>query len=190
MTLGPLLLAALASGALSAPAFAQQSETQPSQWSAQVVRQAEQALARMYYAHGRIDGRMDAGTRYGLRQFQRDQSLAATGSLNMETLAALGIEQDQYGARNEAGRHTSWEAASSDQQGFSRSVVRRAERALAQKQFVTGPIDGVLDPQTRYGLHQFQSAYDLATTGDLDMETLGALGIDYEPQPRAQFQPR
>lgn len=60
---------------------------------------------------------------------------------------------------------------------WSQHIVRQAEQALAQKQFITGPVDGRMDPQTRFGLQNFQRAWDLAPTGELNGETLAALGL-------------
>ncbi|HEX6267242.1 MAG TPA: peptidoglycan-binding domain-containing protein [Burkholderiales bacterium] len=180
MTLRPTLLASLTSAALCGATLAQ---AQVQQWSQGVVRQAEQALARMNYSHGPIDGRMDADTQYGLRQVQASKHLAVTGGLNMETLAALGIEQSQY---TEQAHRTVAEATPGRFRSFSPELVRRAEQALAQKQFVTGPIDGVLDAESRYGLRSFQQSMDLAATGDLNMETLEALGVDGRNRASAQ----
>jgi peptidoglycan hydrolase-like protein with peptidoglycan-binding domain len=173
----PLLLAALASAAIGGTASAQTDQ----EWSRQVVRLAEQALARMNYSHGPVDGRMDGDTRFGLREFQRVQDLAVTGGLDMETLAALGIEADQYGPRARDAQ-----PSTTDGRNFGPEVVRRAEQALARKQFVTGPIDGVMDPHTRFGLDSFQRAMDLAPTGELNGQTLAALGISV---PTAQQSP-
>lgn len=170
MNLRPLMLS-LGCVAVCGAAQAQNAQD----WSQSVVRQAEQALAQGNYSHGPLDGRMDADTRYGLRQFQRSHDLEPTGNLNMETLSALGIEQSEYGAR---ARGSEGERVGQDAQTYSRSVVRRVEQALAQKQFVTGAIDGNLDSWSRFGLDSFQRFMDLAPTGELSPQTLAALGIE------------
>ena len=170
MTLRPFMLC-LASAALCGTAQAQNARD----WSQSVVREAEQALAQSKYSHGPVDGRMDADTRYGLRQFQRSHDLEPTGNLNMETLSALGIEQSEYGAR---ARGPEGERAGQDAQDYSRSVVRRVEQILAHKQFVTGAIDGNLDSWSRFGLDSFQRFMDLTPTGELNAQTLAALGIE------------
>ncbi|MDO5624357.1 MAG: peptidoglycan-binding domain-containing protein [Pseudomonadota bacterium] len=53
------------------------------------VRQAQQALADKGYDPGVIDGLSGPRTAAALRQFQRDQGLAATGRLDAVTMEAL-----------------------------------------------------------------------------------------------------
>jgi peptidoglycan hydrolase-like protein with peptidoglycan-binding domain len=164
-----LLLAAVTATAFGAPAIAQQQQD----FSPQVVQRAEQALKEMKFVAGPVDGRMDPMTHYGIRQFQRSQNLAITGGLNMETLAAMGIEASEYPASARRGS-----PRIGAQQDYSREVVRKVEQALHEMNLVAGPVDGIIDPQTRFGLHRFQASQDLATTGSLNMETLAALGIE------------
>lgn len=162
-----LTLAALAF-ALGGPAVAQQAVQE---WSPEVVRKAEQALKDRRFVAGPVDGRMDPMTHFGVRRFQASQNLAVTGGLNQETLAALGIEASEYPASAQRQPRIA-------EPRFSREVIRQAEQALHEMNLIAGPVDGIMDPQTRFGLSRFQTSQDLASTGNLNMETLQMLGIE------------
>lgn len=144
-----------------------------------MVRQAEQALAQWDFSHGPIDGRLDADTHYGLRQVQQSYDLAVTGGLNMETLAVLGIEQSEYGRRAHAsGDELGASAGSTASSGlYSAENIRAVEQALKQRNYVVGPVNSEIEPDTQYGLRQFQLDRGLEPTGNFNFETLEALGV-------------
>jgi hypothetical protein len=56
-------------------------------------------------------------------------------------------------------------------------VVANVQSALQQQGYYQGEIDGVLGPQTRAALAEYQSAQDLEPTGAVDEPTLERLGI-------------
>jgi hypothetical protein len=56
-------------------------------------------------------------------------------------------------------------------------VVANVQSALQQQGFYQGDIDGVLGPQTRAALAEFQSAQGLEPTGVVDEPTLETLGM-------------
>jgi hypothetical protein len=55
--------------------------------------------------------------------------------------------------------------------------IRQLQTRLKAAGFSPGPIDGVLGPQTRQALRQFQKANRLAATGELSQKTRQALGL-------------
>lgn len=55
--------------------------------------------------------------------------------------------------------------------------IRAAQMVLRDRGYYNGPINGVLNNQTRTAIRQFQRDRDLAVTGDLDLNTARALGI-------------
>jgi hypothetical protein len=56
-------------------------------------------------------------------------------------------------------------------------VVANVQSALQQQGYYQGEIDGVLGPQTRAALAEYQSAQGLETTGAVDEPTLETLGM-------------
>ena len=60
---------------------------------------------------------------------------------------------------------------------ISPNTVQRVQVELAARGFSPGPADGLLNPQTVNAIQQLQRTHDIATTGQLDVRTLSALGI-------------
>lgn len=55
--------------------------------------------------------------------------------------------------------------------------IVQVQRLLQQENFYAGAIDGILGPQTRQALRQYQAKHGLPETGDLDEPTRQALGM-------------
>ena len=60
----------------------------------------------------------------------------------------------------------------------SRTRIRQAQRHLQEAGFAPGSMDGMLGPQTRMALQQYQAKLGLPKTGELDAATRKALGVD------------
>jgi peptidoglycan hydrolase-like protein with peptidoglycan-binding domain len=56
--------------------------------------------------------------------------------------------------------------------------IQQAQEALKNQGHDPGPIDGIMGPQTRQALREFQSSNGLKQTGMLDSETKQKLNID------------
>jgi peptidoglycan hydrolase-like protein with peptidoglycan-binding domain len=54
--------------------------------------------------------------------------------------------------------------------------IRKVQQALQKKGINPGPIDGKFGPLTKQAVHNFQDRYGIKTTGDVDNQTLFALG--------------
>jgi peptidoglycan hydrolase-like protein with peptidoglycan-binding domain len=115
-----LMLAAVASIALSLPAMAQsnntnsmqpnrqsqmgsqaQSEIDPSQLNRQQIRHIQTSLDQKGFNVGHVDGKWGPRTEAALKNFQQKQNLEGNGQLDQRTLGALGVNvngQMQQGA--------------------------------------------------------------------------------------------
>jgi peptidoglycan hydrolase-like protein with peptidoglycan-binding domain len=131
-----------------------------------LVRSVQQTLNDRGFSAGPVDGALGAPAREALKRFQESENLAASGELNPQTLAALGIDA-QRPSLPPAHPPVGWSAA----------TVRDAQLMLADRGLYTGPIDGVIGPATRSALAAFQRSSNLAATGRLDAQTLAALGV-------------
>jgi phage tail tape-measure protein len=58
-----------------------------------IVRSVQQSLNQRGYDAGTVDGRWGTNTENALRQFQQANGLAPTGSLDQQTLSALGVSR-------------------------------------------------------------------------------------------------
>jgi hypothetical protein len=72
------------------------------------------------------------------------------------------------------GQHSSAGAAADP------ATVREAQQRLMSEGINPGPVDGKLGQQTREGLKEFQQSRGLEPSGQLDGQTIAALGIDSE----------
>jgi len=57
-------------------------------------------------------------------------------------------------------------------------TVRQAQQRLMSEGFDPGAVDGTLGEQTRQGLKNFQESKGLEPSGQLDPQTIAALGLD------------
>jgi hypothetical protein len=62
----------------------------------------------------------------------------------------------------------------------SPQLVRNVQSTLRDKGIDAGPVDGIWGPQTRQGVQQFQQREGMKATGQLNAQTLAALGIEGE----------
>ena len=58
------------------------------------------------------------------------------------------------------------------------SLVRSAQQALKQKGFDVGSVDGEMGPNTESAIRNFQQSHGLTQSGNLDQQTLSALGVE------------
>jgi hypothetical protein len=59
---------------------------------------------------------------------------------------------------------------------LSRDGVRRVQQALKEKGFDPGPVNGVTGPRLKDAVNAFQTRYGIASNGEVDNQTLLALG--------------
>ena len=63
---------------------------------------------------------------------------------------------------------------------ISRDEIMQAQQALDQKGFDVGKADGIMGPRTKQALDKFQQQQKLQQTGQLDQNTLSALGVSQQ----------
>jgi peptidoglycan hydrolase-like protein with peptidoglycan-binding domain len=60
------------------------------------IKQVQQALDKDGFKAGRADGRWGHETRAAVKQFQQSKQRQATGQLNQQTVADLGLDASQF----------------------------------------------------------------------------------------------
>ncbi|MFL5597518.1 MAG: peptidoglycan-binding domain-containing protein [Gemmatimonadaceae bacterium] len=119
------------------------------------VTAAQQALARLNYYRGPINGRLDDATRQALFQFQVDRGLSGTGNLDGRTAQALGL--------NLSGGLTG-SALSTDQ---ASAVRRDAQTILArQRNELAASTVGRLDTSRAYAQGDLDLWFALSAFAD------------------------
>jgi len=99
-------------------------------------------------------------------------------------VGAAGGTGVEYGQRSGAFDRMEQKVAGSDDQAASTSEdVRRAQFALRDQGFYTGPIDGVEGPITRDALARYQERSGLQRTARLDPATRDSLSSQTAQMP-------
>lgn len=70
------------------------------QWSSDEIKKVQEALKQKGYDPGASDGVMGSSTQDALRKFQSASGLKATGTLDAETAAALGVSPSGASGRS------------------------------------------------------------------------------------------
>lgn len=68
-------------------------------------------------------------------------------------------------------------AAAGGQQAASSDLVRDVQRGLASRGYDVGPQDGIYGDSTQQALRRFQRDQRMSTSGQIDAQTLAALGV-------------
>ena len=61
-----------------------------------------------------------------------------------------------------------------------RQDITKVQESLRDKGYYTAQVDGVIGPQTRAAIRQYQQSENLPVTGRLDAQTAGKLGVGSE----------
>ena len=99
------------------------------------------------------------GQSYSSGQSQSAQSPSSSTSSNTSAR-----QSDQSGAPSTQAQNS--------------QTVRNVQQALKQKGFDVGAIDGQMGPETQSALREFQQSQGLPQSGNLDQQTLTALGVN------------
>lgn len=89
---------------------------------------------------------------------------------------AQGQQANAQGQHNQ--RQTRTASATRGAPGaLSASVVRKIQRRLNQEGYNSGPVDGIVGPQTRQALRAYQDDNGIQANGQIDERTLAGLGF-------------
>ena len=168
------------------------------------IRKAQQALKDKGLYTGPIDGAMNAETQKALRDFQQENNVKVTGTLNHATMAALGVTAQKPRSttksstsrttpgkeKSHQGKPTSGitnqssttrEALGFSPQGTVSNVgdVIQVQTALTDLMYAPGDINGLMTAKTRQAISEFQYLNNLPVTGNLDDETMTAINSQW-----------
>jgi peptidoglycan hydrolase-like protein with peptidoglycan-binding domain len=93
----------------------------------------------------------------------------------MAVAAAFTFSAPVYAAGDQT--HSGAPHTMGSQKSASSDTVRQVQQALQSKGHSTGPIDGILGPNTESALREFQRAQGISVTGRADQQTLASLGV-------------
>lgn len=98
------------------------------------------------------------------------------------TSAQSGEEQMRHEQMNKQEPATEQQAAQSEQSGasiqLSQAAVRKIQQKLEDEGYTAGPADGIWGEETASAVQKLQQEEGIESTGELDVRTLSALGIE------------
>jgi murein L,D-transpeptidase YcbB/YkuD len=100
-------------------------------------------------------------------------------TLSLAVLAAMPLSAQQPppgGAQGEATRAAGDVDMDAKPPTLDAEGVRKVQAALQKKGIDPGPIDGIFGPRTKEAVRTFQSRYGIKASGEVDNQTLFALG--------------
>jgi peptidoglycan hydrolase-like protein with peptidoglycan-binding domain len=100
--------------------------------------------------------------------------------------AALPALAQQTGSPSQLNRQPQAQPRQTAAADTDRDQIRQVQQALDQKGFKAGRADGVLGARTKQALQDFQTRQKLQANGQLDQQTLAALGVSTNSQSSGQ----
>jgi peptidoglycan hydrolase-like protein with peptidoglycan-binding domain len=123
------------------------------------VKQVQAALNVAGYSAGPADGALGPKSRAAISRYQSDNNLGATGEVNGELLASLGIA---------SGGQTPLKAAGAE-------VIRATKKELQAHGYTSGELSGTMDSTTSAAIRAYQSDAGLEVTGEASEALLAHL---------------
>jgi len=123
------------------------------------VKQVQAALNAAGYSAGPADGALGPKSRAAIVRYQSDNELPATGTVDANLLASLGIDA------GDGGTPTASNAA----------TIRETKQQLQAHGYATGSLSGILDAETRDAIRAYQRDAGLEETGEATPELLAHL---------------
>ena len=110
--------------------------------------------------------------------------VAATSAALFSLGAIAGGEDKQSQSQQSQPSSSAASGSTSGQQSQKQAqrsdIVKQAQQKLSAAGHKVGKPDGILGPQTQKGLKEFQQSKGLEPSGQLNKETLAALGVSAE----------
>ena len=126
----------------SAPSSTSGTSTATGQLSSKEITQTQQALQAKGHDPGPVDGVMSSKTQQAIRAFQQANSLQATGTLDSQTAAALGVSIGGSGtSAGPAGRSESGSSPSRSGSGLGSSESSSGSTGRSSPGSGTSPSD-------------------------------------------------
>ena len=102
---------------------------------------------------------------------------SGSGQSSSQQAGSSANDQSAQGSSQAGSSSSTSQNGSASSEQNNPEFVRSAQQALKQKGFDVGTVDGQMGPNTESALRNFQQAQGLPQSGDLDQQTLSALGI-------------
>lgn len=149
------------------------------------VRQIQQALNRLGYDAGNVDGQWSQATRRAAANFQQAQGLDPIGRPDVNLITGLGLGQTILADQAKEAASTGdmqWRQETAVGPGTqlwaSPATVREIQQALSEVGFDVNDVDGQWGEQTTNAVQRYQRARGMEPTGTLTTTLMASLGMD------------
>jgi peptidoglycan hydrolase-like protein with peptidoglycan-binding domain len=105
--------------------------------NSETVRSAQQALNDKGFNVGTVDGQMGPNTEAAIKKFQQSKGLPQSGNLDEQTLAALGVEQNQNSSQSSQGTSSASNSGSTTSQGSTSNQGSMSSQGSMQNKGAT-----------------------------------------------------
>jgi peptidoglycan hydrolase-like protein with peptidoglycan-binding domain len=106
-----------------------------------------------------------------------DASSAPAGGQSYSSGQSQSVQSPSSTTSSNISAQQSEQSGASSTQSHDPQSVRDVQQALKQKGFDVGAVDGRMGPETQSALREFQRSQGLPQSGNLDQQTLSALGV-------------
>ena len=107
---------------------------------------------------------------------QQQESVEDTMEPQQQEETSSAVEPQQQEEAMDAPHQSA--AVESSSSPLSTDQVSEIQTKLNEKGFTAGNVDGIMGPETQSALESFQSEQGISASGELNQETIDALGID------------
>ena len=139
---------------------------------ANVITEVQKQLNKAGFDVGEVNGKLSDGTKSALENFQKENKLAATGELTIDTLETLGV--DFMSMNQQQGGQADGEPA---ELKVGPSVVAQVQKALNEKGFDVGEVNGEWSEETAKAASAFQREQGMTESKNLNVGLLQTLGV-------------
>jgi peptidoglycan hydrolase-like protein with peptidoglycan-binding domain len=112
--------------------------------------------------------------------YMRNLLLSSVAILSLTAVVPANAQQpgsNQPAAQQHANQPATSQQQATQEQNLSKDQIRQVQQALDQKGFKAGQPDGMLGPETKNAIKEFQQKQGWNATGELDSQTMSALGM-------------
>ena len=140
----------------------------------------QNALNQRGFDSGPADGMWGKKTASAIKQFQKSQSIAASGKLDIKTIQELGFSEILKGNLDQIAS-LDWNMDKIRGPGaplyLSSAHLKQVQQSLQNRGFEVGKVDGIWGDQTRQALQSFEEYNNIGKSGLVTLSALDQLGV-------------
>lgn len=146
------------------------------------VRRIQQKLNEEGFDVGSVDGTWNDGTRQAAQNYQEEKGLATTGTLTVELVTALGMQDilqgGQQGGQQQA--QSGQETGEGTPLEIGPSGIRQIQQALNEAGYSVDQVNGQFDSSTKEAARNFLQAQGRSPSDNLTVELISALDLSQQ----------